>query len=391
MHIALHVILETISKRFALLIFFCMNLTVIIVLIILIVVVIRFFKNNGAFSTSFEQTPKTEKPKSKPTPRWTVTVKPKLISKYKIESDKKRDAAVEWLAQFLQIDVKELTEMLSDMHRQYQGSFCIRKKSGGFRTIHAPSPKLLKIQQLINQRILKDIKLHPSCVGFREGKSVKDNALPHLSKPYVLKMDLFNFFPLISRIRVRQLFMSFGYPTNIANQLSHLCCYKGKLPQGAATSPMLSNIIAKNLDNVLTEIAKENDLVYTRYADDLTFSGAYIDFETLIPKVYELIRRNDFYPNQSKTRKLKPNRRKIITGISVSNGDKMTIPRAKKREIRQIVYHITTKGLDAHLAKLESKDTHYLNRIIGYLHFWNFVEPDNKFVTSAIGKLTALR
>ena len=361
-----------------------MNPLVIVVLLIIIGIIIYLFNKSDAFSTSFAQPEKKEK-------RNSISRGRRKKTETQIENDKKRDAAIEWLAQFLQVDIKYLNDILLDMYSQYLGSFWMRKKSGGFRRIHAPSKELLKIQQLINQRILQNIQLHPACVGFRFGKSVKDNAAPHLGKPYVLKMDLYEFFPSISRDRVRKAFANIGYPIDIANQLSHLCCYKGRLPQGAATSPTLSNIIARDLDVVLMQLAQSNDLVYTRYADDLTFSGNYIDYDKLIPEIYTTIRKERFYPNQSKTRKLIPNRRKIITGVSVSNGDKMTIPRAKKREIRQVVYHIKTKGLEAHLAKLDSKDTCYLKRILGYLHFWNHVEPSNTFVVSSIAYLQSLK
>lgn len=339
-------------------------------------------RKKDSFSTSFDN-PKHEDNSKRPR---------KYEKGYKTQRrlnyERNRDAAITWLANFFQVENTQLVKLLKQP--QYT-VFCIRKRSGGFRTIHAPSSELLKIQRSINQKILANVNLHPSCIGYKKEKSVIDNARPHLGKPYILKLDLYNFFPSIPRTRVRRLFMDIGYPTNIANQLSHLCCYKGKLPQGAATSPALSNLIAKELDEMLSKIAVDNNLIYTRYADDLTFSSDFIDFLSIKPIIYNTIIKNRFYPNISKTRQIRPNYRKIITGVSVSNGDKMTIPRAKKRELRQAIYHIKTKGLDAHLAKLGIQDYYYQKRILGYLNFWKHIEPENEFVISSITFLKSLK
>lgn len=298
-----------------------------------------------------------------------------------------RNEAIKKIADILQCDESHLKSILTSINYH---SFSIRKRSGALRYISAPEQRLLKVQQQINQIILSQVELHPACTGFILGKSVRDNALAHLGNPYVLKVDLHDFFPSISRMDVRAEFLKLGYTYHEANQLSHLCCYKGKLPQGAATSPALSNIIVRDMDAKLSSLAEKNQLMYTRYADDLTFSGNQIDFDKLVSEIENIAFYYGFYLNDSKTRRLSHNKRKIVTGVSISKGDKMTIPRTKKREIRQAIYHIKTKGLENHLASQNINDERYVKRLLGYLHFWNHIEKDNPFVKSSILLLKTL-
>ena len=154
--------------------------------------------------------------------------------------------------------------------------FNIPKRNGGYREISAPYPALLECQQWINDNILVKIKPHSSAQGFIKNKSIINNATPHLSQPCLLKVDIKNFFPSISFRRVIKLFQNLGYPQNISFYLSSLCCLNEALPQGAATSPSLSNIVLRRLDNRLSGISKKSELNYTRYADDMTFSGGKI-------------------------------------------------------------------------------------------------------------------
>lgn len=307
--------------------------------------------------------------------------RPLSTKNWRIEYEANRNQAIKNLANILQCNEIELESILASITYH---SFSIRKRSGALRNISAPEKRLLKVQQKINQVILSKLDLHPACTSFRMGMSVKDNASAHLGNPYVLKVDLCDFFPSILRVDVRDTFIELGYNYHEANQLSHLCCYRGRLPQGAATSPSLSNFMVKKMDEELSELAGNLNLAYTRYADDLTFSGNYIDYDELIDMVEDIVELNYFSIRTSKTRKLAPNKRKIITGVSISNGDKMTIPRSKKREIRQAIYHIKTKGLKNHLINQGINDERYVKRLLGYLYFWNHIESDNPFVLSSI-------
>lgn len=263
--------------------------------------------------------------------------------------------------------------------------FNIPKRKGGSREISAPYPALLECQQWINNNILAKIKPHSSAQGFIKNKSIINNAKPHLSQSCLLKVDIKDFFPTISFRRVMKIFQNLGYPQNISFYLSSLCCLNGALPQGAATSPSLSNIVLRRLDKRLSGISKKSELNYTRYADDMTFSGKQISgsFLKLIEKI---INEEGFAVNNEKTRLSRGNGKKIVTGLSV-HGDELTIPNPYKREIKQEVYYILKYGLFSHLSKKKIKDPFYIDSLLGKLAFWKWVEPDNAFANNAIFEL----
>jgi retron-type reverse transcriptase len=166
--------------------------------------------------------------------------------------------------------------------------FHIRKKSGGLREIHAPCYQLSILLYLIN-KVLKSLYIPKSCVtGFSEGRSVVDNAKPHIGHNYVFNIDLKDFFPSIHQARIwkRLQVPPFKFNQPIANLLAGLCCMKETceddngykksvfvLPQGAPTSPIITNMICDKLDYYLSRLAKRFNMNYTRYADDITFSS----------------------------------------------------------------------------------------------------------------------
>ena len=298
--------------------------------------------------------------------------------------------AVIWCAALLGVEVNRLEEILNNVSGHYQ-EFWMRKRSGGYRMISAPDKDLRAIQSTIYSRILSSVTIvHPAAVGFRCGRSVVDNAAPHLGKRYVLKMDIHDFFGSIRSPRVRQTFKKIGYPENVSKVLGALCCLHRHLPQGAPTSPALSNIVGYEMDRKLAALAAEYGVTYTRYADDLTFSGDVFPKEQIIPQVKRIIRDEKFEPNHKKTHFMNQSSRKIITGVSVASGVKLTIPKSKKREIRKNVYFILTKGLAEHQRRIGSHDPAYLKRLIGMLCYWRAIEPDNTYASDSIAALKRL-
>ena len=298
--------------------------------------------------------------------------------------------AVIWCAALLGVEVNRLEEILNNVSGHYQ-EFWMRKRSGGYRMISAPDKDLQAIQSTIYSRILSSVTIvHPAAVGFRCGRSVVDNAAPHLGKRYVLKMDIHDFFGSIRSPRVRQTFKKIGYPENVSKVLGALCCLHRHLPQGAPTSPALSNIVGYEMDRKLAALAAEYGVTYTRYADDLTFSGDVFPKEQIIPQVKRIIRDENFEPNHKKTHFMNQSSRKIITGVSVASGVKLTIPKSKKREIRKNVYFILTKGLAEHQRRIGSHDPAYLKRLIGMLCYWRAIEPDNTYASDSIAALKRL-
>ncbi len=299
------------------------------------------------------------------------------------------DKAITWCANFLVIEKKVLIDILRDTS-EYYSRFRLGKRSGGYREISAPFTSLLNIQKIIYKRALLSVNVHTACTGFRQNVSVLDNAKPHLGKPHVLKVDIVDFFGSIKKSRIIKVFESFGYPFNISQVLAELCSFEGKLPQGAATSPVLSNIVAYDMDVKLMSLAQKHNFTYTRYADDLTFSGENILFEEVLSEVNNIVKDERFVIQRKKTRFLTEKKRKIVTGISISSGKKLMIPKSKKREVRKNVHYILTKGLTDHQRFIGSTDPSYLKRLLGYLNFWLMVEPDNDYVKKSIASLKKL-
>lgn len=288
------------------------------------------------------------------------------------------------LAKLLGIKARFLAKIIANPKSFYY-NFEIPKRSGGTRQISAPYPVLLNAQRWIYNNILIHIKINDHAKGFIKSTSIVDNAKVHLNYNYILKMDIEDFFPSIKKNRVMSIFRNLGYTKKISYYLSTLCCLDECLPQGAVTSPCISNIIAKRMDARINGLSKRFNLNYSRYADDFTLSGNYLP-----PKIIEYIssiaNHEGFLINKKKTNLIGPGKQKIITGISISSGT-LKIPKKKKREIRQCIHYIITNGLLEHQKHINSYDPIYLERILGYLFFWLSVEPDNAFVISSIKTL----
>jgi len=285
------------------------------------------------------------------------------------------------LAGLLGVTAEYLTSVVNATGAHYR-EFRIPKKNGGKRTISAPYPTLLHCQQWINKNILSKIQIDNSAHGFNSNHSILTNAKEHLNKKNILKLDITDFFHSISIRRVIKIFRELGYPRNISVYLSKLCTFKERLPQGAATSPMLSNIVARGLDKKLDHYSKACQINYTRYADDLTFSGENIGC-AFLKKVSLIISKHGFSINEKKTRLYKHNGKRIVTGISVA-GDKPKVPRSYKRKLRQEVFIIKKHGYYSHVNKMKIKKPFYIDSIYGKLLFWKFVEPDNNYVNIQI-------
>lgn len=253
--------------------------------------------------------------------------------------------------------------------------FVIRKRNGGARKISAPYPSLLDCQRWVDTKILLNLPSHGAAHGFRRNRSILTNANEHKGADAVLKMDLENFFPSIGIERVIKVFLRAGYAPNVAFYLARICTNNNCLPQGAATSPALSNCIAFYLDIRLSALAKAAELRFTRYADDLTFSGPRIP-ASLIQHVETVINGCGFRVNNNKTRLITGTRRRIVTGVDVS-GDTLSIPRDYKRRLKQELHYISKFGYLSHIAKKKIRDPIYLLRLRGRLAFWLQVEPHN--------------
>lgn len=260
-------------------------------------------------------------------------------------------------------------------------SFEIKKKSGKTRKIHAPNKGLKEFQKCLNIILSSIYQPHRSAYGFVIGKSIVDNAQNHVNKNYVYNIDLKDFFPSVDASRVwgRLTAKPFNLGTTesrkqIANMIKAICCTPMKverltegawttktvsvLPQGAATSPILTNAICERLDIQLTGLSKRFGLDYSRYADDITFSSMhntltndngkqesiYEKDKTFDRELRRIIEAQNFHINEKKVRLQKRGYKQEVTGLIVN--EKVNTPNHYIKEIRQWIYFIESKGYD---------------------------------------------
>jgi RNA-directed DNA polymerase len=286
----------------------------------------------------------------------------------------------EHLSLLLGLNLNTLASMISAPVSFYR-EFTISKRNGGKRQIFAPYESLLLAQRWILKNILDNIKIHECAHGFCKNRSIKSNASVHLNSNHLLKMDLKNFFPSIKISWVINVFLELGYSPNVAFYLASLCCKDGVLSQGAATSPALSNIILRSLDNRLTRLAKRCNLEYTRYADDLTFSGKKIHFKLII-LVEKIVFMYGLNINHEKTRLKHEHGSRIITGIAINNG-RLSVPGKFKRALKNEIYFIRRFGLLSHMSNQKIHRPNYLQSLLGKIGFWLYIEPTNEYAISA--------
>ena len=264
--------------------------------------------------------------------------------------------------------------------------FCIAKRNGGKRIISAPFPALLECQKWIYDKIISKASIHTSAHGFTYNKSIITNSKVHVGQNHFLKIDLKDFFPSITINQVINIFKSLGYTHKVSFYLASICCCGDRLPQGAPTSPMISNIVAKTLDNRLMKFAKRFNLKYSRYADDIAFSGDFIPVK-YIEYITNIINSCNFIVNENKTILQHEKHKRIVTGISISKNE-IKIPREYKRNLKLEIHCIRKHGILGHMRKNKIKNPSYLTSIIGKIHFWLSVEPNNNYAKLALFDLT---
>lgn len=256
--------------------------------------------------------------------------------------------------------------------KSFYRTYYIPKRNGKKREISEPLPSLKEIQNWIYQEILCNVKVSSYAKAYVKGKSIKDNARFHKRQIKVLSMDIKDFFPSIGFKRVLNVFRNIGYRENVAVLLANLCCLNNSLPQGAPTSPVLSNIITSKLgDKIVNYVSKER-IRYTRYADDLTFSGDFNEGD-VIKNVERIANSLGFKINEEKTRVRKRNQRQEVTGIVVN--EKMQLSRKIRKRIRSDMYYIQKYGVESHLEHIGESRENYLYHMMGLVSYAAFINP----------------
>lgn len=291
---------------------------------------------------------------------------------------------IEQIAELADICLEELLRMIHSP-RNFYHSFLIPKRNGGSRQIQAPMPSILKVQRWILVEILEKIPIEDVAHGFTEGKSVLTNAKLHVGKRCLLKFDIKEFFPSIKLVRIIGLFKSFGFSASISNALARLTVLDNSLVQGSAASPRISNLIARSLDRRLEALANELGLTYSRYADDLAFSGRTISLQ-VSQYVRNIVEAEGFFMNEKKTRLTRGQGKKIVAGISVGT-EKPLVTKSFKRQLRSEIYKLLRDGISMGSTVDGIFDPMYFDRVIGRIGFVLFIEPDNAYFVKKLNDL----
>jgi retron-type reverse transcriptase len=296
------------------------------------------------------------------------------------------------LAQAIGIPLKEL-RFLSFSRKvstvSHYRKFYIPKKSGGKRLISAPMPRLKSVQYWILENIFNKVAIHPAVHGFALQRSIISNAQPHIGKSVVLNIDVKDFFPSIHYKRVKGLLQQLGFSEKISVIIALLCTeavteeviidgqnyfvQKGQrvLPQGAPTSPAITNILCYKLDKRLQGLANKNQCNFTRYADDITFSfdNPQTNAQQLVWRIKKVLTDEGFTVHPDKIRIMRKGAHQEVTGIVVN--EKAGIPRKKLRQFRAVLHQLKTKEASA----LKWGNGNLTSAVTGYANFVKMVKP----------------
>jgi RNA-directed DNA polymerase len=305
------------------------------------------------------------------------------------------DGELEWFADLKGLERNRKThELLRNYHYRL-----FAKKSGSVRLIESPKPRLKELQRLILDQILNQIQIHHGAHGFRKGRSITTFAAPHVGQQAILRMDLMNFFPSISRARVQAIFRAAGYPESVADLLGGICTNvaprdvwtnspilieplqlndtrtlyaEPHLPQGAPTSPALANICCYRMDCRLAGLAKSVDAKYTRYADDLAFSGGKrlgqcVDRFSL--RVAVILHEEGFAVHHRKTRLMRQSVRQQLAGLVVNQ--QMNVKRVDFDRLKATLTNCVRLGPESQNRNGHPNFKEHLNGRVGFIEMVN--------------------
>jgi len=298
-----------------------------------------------------------------------------------------------------------VTRSVTEPYRRFN----IKKRSGGYRRISTPELALCKVQTWIAQTVLRHIPVHPASHAFAPGNSTVECAAVHCEARWLVKMDIADFFGSVTEIQAFRAFLSLGYNRLISLEMARLCTdavpksakydlkswksrkkeYKisryqqaifGRLPQGAPTSPMLSNLIMRGIDARISYIAKTHGLRYTRYSDDMTFSTK-DDYSRdkatkLISEISAILKKNGLFLNRKKTTVVPPGAKKIVLGLLVDRSYP-NLTREFKDNLKQHINFLEKFGIANHIARREFDSVGGAYRyLLGVINYANMVDPE---------------
>ncbi|MBP2619109.1 MAG: reverse transcriptase domain-containing protein [Chryseobacterium sp.] len=259
--------------------------------------------------------------------------------------------------------------------RSYYRSFTIAKRNGNPREISEPLPNLKLIQNYILSEILYNVKISAFAKAYKKKTTIIENTRYHVNQKKLVTLDIRNFFSSIKKEQVYIIFNKLGYSEIISDLFSKLCTLNDQLPQGAPTSPFLSNIFMSDFDMFVADYCTSKNIRYTRYADDISLSGDF-DEKEIIELIIERLKEKGLELNNEKTKIMLRNQRQIVTGIVVN--EKNQVPRKERLKLRQEVFHIRTKTLEVHKEIKNIKNRNYLYHLYGKISYVVFINPNDK-------------
>jgi RNA-directed DNA polymerase len=275
-------------------------------------------------------------------------------------------------------DARHLNEVTPVAKLSHYRHEWVAKASGGFRLLEAPKPRLCARQRWLLRNVLAAIPPSPQTHGFVRGRDVRSFVRPHAGRAFVVRLDVEDFFSSVTRARVVALFRRVGYPRTVAETLANLCTVATPLhvldarpksentesspqrflanarlrdrhlPQGAPTSPALSNLVAWRMDTRLAALAAGFGATMTRYADDLAFSGDEAFARSVrffLPRAGAIVLEEGFRLNHRKTRVMPRGHRQELCGVAVSEAP--NVPRRERDRLRAILFNARKHGLES--------------------------------------------
>jgi RNA-directed DNA polymerase len=297
-----------------------------------------------------------------------------------------RFLAIQTPAELARLMIVSFMELEECINRPQYDCFQIRKLSGGHRSIEAPAGTLKRIQKRLNFFLqayylwIKPAEVHGFVINpkyLNKNCNIVENARAHVGRKHIMGIDLAEFFPSIRASRVREVFLSdyFQFSDQLATALALLVTYQGRLPTGAPTSPVISNFVCLEMDKALKTCCQENDIVYSRYADDMSFSADRPFTKEDIEAIRGIVEQHQFRLNALKTRLSGSNRKQKVTGLVVNQ--KVNVDRRFIRKTRAMLHDWSKNGLmhasQQHFGPVNGSTDRmqhkFVNRLDGYINF----------------------
>lgn len=220
----------------------------------------------------------------------------------------------------------------------------IKKRSGSARVLSIPNPKLMAVQRLLLRKVLQLLPVHPAAKGFRRRQGIFEHASIHAGKPWVVLMDISDFFPSTKADPIRRRLGEFHWPNDLIEQIVRIACHPrtGGLPQGAPTSPVISNIVNWHMDVRFAGFARSRGYCYSRYADDIAFSPLATNNPpppfSCVHFARAMLAEYGYSLNEKKVRVLRSGQQQTVTGLVVNNS--CNLPRTIRRRIRSAEHRL---------------------------------------------------